>query len=349
MDEHVSDVDDARKDAVSGADSVRIQNDLRQRLSAHMLDCASSLLSDTVAIFQLAATEPLDADYCRRVAEPLIQLLAVVVRDGTADPRAGFITELRHLTVERNLSIERLFTFAYLAETAVLDELAISDSMGASSELWPVVAQTIRRASFDLLGAFARRTAMDPVDAVITDPLTTLHARPVLDAVLRKEVERASRDGHPFSLILFDVDHFSAINQQHGYGVGDRILERLGILIRTYFRQHDWVMRHSHDSIAVLLAGTGAAHANSLAERVRASVEERLAFLDHRSETRVAVTVTAAVLNIQASAGDIIDPERLIADVESAVTRGKRSGRNRVETVDAGFVNRTPPRSSPSV
>src|SRR6185295_3936264 len=103
------------------------------------------------------------------------------------------------------------------------------------------------------------------------------------------------------SLILFDVDKLSSINKDHGYGVGDRILERLGILIRTYFRQHDWVGRHSEDSIAVLLVRTDAGHAKDLAERVRATVEERLGFTDHRTDSMVIVTVTAAVLSVDVS------------------------------------------------
>ena len=144
------------------------------------------------------------------------------------------------------------------------------------------------------------------------------------------------------------MDQLSAINKQHGYGVGDRILERLGILIRTYFRQHDWVARHSEDSIAVLLTNTDAEHANDLAERVRATVEERLGFKDHHTEIAVVVTVTAAVLSVQVSVGDMIDPERLLAEVEAAVDRGKRAGRNRVERVEGYPINRTLPHSSPS-
>jgi diguanylate cyclase (GGDEF)-like protein len=211
------------------------------------------------------------------------------------------------------------------------------------------VAQLVRRASFDLLAAYTERAHLAPTDAAITDKLTTLHTRPMLDAVLAKEVERAGRYGYAVSLILFDVDRLASINKQHGYGVGDRILERLGILIRTYFRQYDWVARHSEDSIAVLLTRTDAGHANDLAERVRATVEERLGFTDHRTDAAVVVTVTAAVLNVQVSAGDIIDPERLMADAESAVDRAKKAGRNRVEYVDSYPINRTLPHSSPSV
>jgi diguanylate cyclase (GGDEF)-like protein len=224
-----------------------------------------------------------------------------------------------------------------LTERTALDELALDDTLGATSEPWPLVAQLVRRASFDFLAAYTERVRLEPTDAAVIDTLTTLHTRPLFDAVLAKEVERAGRYGYAISLILFDVDHLSRINQEHGYGVGDRILERLGILIRQYFRQYDWVARYSEDAIAVLLSRTDAVHASSLAERVRATVEERLGFTDHRSDRLVPVTLSAAVINVQALVGNVIDPERLMADADAAVGRAKQQGRNRVERVD-GYV-----------
>ena len=108
----------------------------------------------------------------------------------------------------------------------------------------------------------------------------------------------------------------------------------LGILIRQYFRQLDWVARHSEDSFAVLLTGNDAGHAASLAERLRSTVAERMVFTDHRSELPVSVTISAAVVNIPVAVGMAIDPERLLADAEAAVARAKQQGRNRVERVD---------------
>src|SRR5439155_4857715 len=192
----------------------------------------------------------------------------------------------------------------------------------------------VRRASFDVLAAYTERVQLEPTEAAIVDKLTTVHTRPMFDAVLAKELERAGRVGQSVSLILFDVDRLSSINQAHGYGVGDRILERLGILIRQYFRQHDWVARHSEDAIVVLLARTDSDNANELAERVRATVEERLEFTDHRTDTPVRVTISAAVVNVDIAVGDIIDPDRLLADAEAAVERAKQQGRNRVVRVD---------------
>jgi diguanylate cyclase (GGDEF)-like protein len=313
---------------------IRLQDDVRQLISAALLDRIGAITADTAAIFPYSGAESLDREYCGRLGSMLVRLLAVAVHDGQVDPRGGFVTELRQLVLERSMTMEQLFTFAYLAERTVVDELALNDAIGATTEPWPVVAQLVRRASFDLLGAYAERTQLDPSDTAIIDKLTTLHTRPVFEAVLRKEVERAGRFGDPISIILFDVDNLSTINETHGYGVGDKILERLGIMIRKYFRQHDWVARHVEDSMAVLLTRTDAEHASELAERVRATVEERLGFTDHLTDRGVPVTVSAAVVNIPKTTGVVVDADRLMDEAERAMARAKQLGRNRVECVN---------------
>jgi diguanylate cyclase (GGDEF)-like protein len=332
----------------SGEGSASTQADLRQRVSTVLTGHSDAITADTVAMFPYTGAETLDFEYCGRIGELLVRLLAMAVRDGRVDPRGGFVANLRTFVLERSLAMDQLFTFAYLTERTALDELALNDSIGATAEAWPLVAQLVRRGSFDVLAAFTTRAQLDPQDASIIDRLTTLHTRALFDTVLVKEAERAGRFGHPFSLILFDVDRLSAINELHGYGVGDKILERLGILIRKYFRQHDWVARHGEDAIAVLLMGTDAEHASDLAERVRSTVEERLGFTDHRTDQPVPVTISAAVVNVQGIAGTAIDPERLLTEAEAALDRAKQLGRNRVESISGSSVTRTLPHSSPS-
>ncbi|OLC82187.1 MAG: hypothetical protein AUH72_07585 [Acidobacteria bacterium 13_1_40CM_4_65_8] len=333
----------ANDPAFAAEDGAHMQDDLRQQISSLILDRAALLTWDTVAVFPFTGTEMLEPEYCNRVGYLLVQLMAMAVREGRVDSRSGFIADLNRVALERTLSAERLFSFVYLLERTIMDELALSDTIGATSEPWPVVAQIVRRASFDLVAAYTERLQQEPAEAAIIDRLTTLYTRVMLEAVLAKEVERAGRFGYPMSLILFDVDHLSTINKQHGYGVGDRILERLGILIRKYFRQHDWVARHSEDAIVVLLPLTDADNASELAERVRATVEERLGFTDHRNDQAVQVTVSAAVVNIEVAVGDVIDPARLMADAEAAVERAKQLGRNRVERLDGYSADRTTP------
>ncbi|HJZ75159.1 MAG TPA: GGDEF domain-containing protein [Vicinamibacterales bacterium] len=317
------------------------QDDLRHRIATALRDRSAAIVADTVAIFPFSGAELLERRYCNRIGEVVVELQTMAVRDGTVDGRGGTVAALHRIAQERGLPAGRLFTFVYLLERSVLDELALSDAIGATSEAWPLVAQMVRRASFDLLAAYAERAQLAPSDSAIVDKLTTLHTRPLFDAVIAKELERAGRYGYPVSLILFDVDRLSAINQEHGYGVGDRILERLGILIRQYFRQHDWVARYADDAIAVLLSRTDVAPATDLAERVRATVEDRLEFTDHRTDRPVRVTLSAAVVNVAPRTGDVIDRERLFTDAESGVERAKQQGRNRVVRVD-GYSGRQP-------
>lgn len=312
----------------------RAQDDLRQQIARLLLDRVDMLTADAVAIFPYSGAEAaLDPAYCSRMGNLLVQLLAVSIRDGRVDTRGGFVSDLHRMVLERSLPMERLFTFAYLTERTVVDELAVDEELGAMSEPWALVAQFVRRASYDLLAAYAERAQLEPSGAAITDRLTTLYTRPLFEAVLSKELERAGRYGYPITLILFDVDRLSDINKEHGYGVGDKILERLGITLRTYFRQHDWVGRHTEDSIAVLLTHTDADNAAELAERVRLTVEERLEFKD-LDDRVVKVTLSAAVVNVKVAVGDLIDSERLFADAESVVERAKQQGRNRVERLD---------------
>src|SRR5580704_7389052 len=153
------------------------QDDLRQQIAELLLERSDIITADTVAIFPYTGVESLDANYCRRVGEQLARLLAFAIRDGRIDPRGKFIADLHRVIVGRGLSIERIFTFAYLTERTAVDELALDDRLGATSEPWPLVAQLVRRGSFDLLAAYIERMQLEPSGAAITDRLTTLHTR----------------------------------------------------------------------------------------------------------------------------------------------------------------------------
>jgi diguanylate cyclase len=108
----------------------------------------------------------------------------------------------------------------------------------------------------------------------------------------------------------------------------------MGILLRSYFRQHDWVVRYSEDTIAVLLPETDPTDAMTLAERTRTMVEERLTFRDYRTDQRAIVTVSIAVTSARALEGEPIDHEKFSTEAEAALERAKVGGRNRVERVE---------------
>jgi diguanylate cyclase (GGDEF)-like protein/excisionase family DNA binding protein len=309
--------------------------ELRRQVASHLSERGDVIVADTVATFPFTPdSRRLDASFCVRLGNVVTRLLGEAILDGRLDSRGPGISELTALADDREVSPTLLFTFVHIAMNTAIDELSLDARIGVNTEPWPQAAQIVRRAAFDVLGAWTTRLVYSPQRSSIEDSLTTLHTRPVLDAVLPKECCRVERFEHWLSMMLIDIDNLSAINKTHGYGVGDRILERTGILLRTYFRQHDWVARYDEDTIAVLLPETTPDDAMTLAERTRTMIEDRLTFRDYRTDQRTVVTVSVAVTSARAIEGEPIDQERFIKEAEAALERAKVEGRNRVEHVE---------------
>ncbi len=309
--------------------------DLRRHVAHHLQDRRDVIVADTVATFPMSSdSRRLDATYCIALGNLVTRLLAEAILDAGIDARSPGVSDLATLISDRDVSPDQLFTFVHITISTAIDELSLDQRVGANTEPWPQAQNVVRRAAMELMGAWTTRLVYSPQQSAIEDPLTTLHTRPVLDAVLPKECCRAERFEHWLSMMLIDVDNLSAINKAHGYGVGDRILERMGILLRAYFRQHDWVFRFAEDTIAVLLPETTPDDALTLAERTRTMVEERLTFRDYRTEQRAIVTVSVAVTSARALEGEPIDHVKFQAEAEAALDRAKIGGRNRVEHVE---------------
>lgn len=306
---------------------------LRGRVAGALRTRLDVITADAVAIFPSQGPQRLDTDYCLRLGGLVVGALAETIELGAIDYRSALIGDVTSATSERGLSADQLFTFVHLAERTAGDELALDSTFGATTEPWPVVSQLVRDAALHVLAAWTTRVVQTPSAAALTDALTTLHTRAVFEAALVKECHRAERFAHPCAVFLVDVDALGDLNQSHGYGVGDRVLERLGILLRTYFRQHDWVARYDEDAFGVLLPETSRADATALAERARRTIEERLAFRDYRTEQRVVVTVSVAVVTVEGVEGAPVDPARVLAAAEEASRRAKQQGRGTIEIV----------------
>jgi diguanylate cyclase (GGDEF)-like protein len=314
----------------------------RQHVARILEQHIAGIVNDAVAVFPFAITDAAGSELAHRVGEVVLQLVVTAVRDGDVDTRSSDISDLRRIARENSLAVRQLFELVYLMERAALDELALDESFGATSEPWPAIAQIIRRASFGLLAAFTDRVSQEAGDSALTDSLTTLHTRAVLMAALEKELQRSERFAHPFALILFDVDRMAEINEQYGYGVGDRVLERIGIVLRNYFREQDWVARCSGDRFAVLLPETAEEPAVQLADRMRVTVQDRFSLPDYKSEAPMTVTVSVAVL-IATAVDATVKAEQVVREAEQAVHRAKHGGRNRVERVEINVKATTPP------
>src|SRR3954465_5370247 len=274
-------------------DYVSVSGDARSRTSALIRERQEALTGD-VADAIARVGDVLDADGWRGCAELLLRLFAPSVDAGSLDAQSATMRDLAPYAPP--LNTRQLLNCVHQTERIILDELALDSRLGATSEPWGIVGHAICRATLEIPGAHAEQIALRSGAASVRDPLTTLITSPVFVLALSHEIERALRHQHALAPLLFDIDDLARINREQGWGVGDRILERMGILARRFFRTHDWVARYGDDAIAVLLPETTVDQAAVLAVRFREMVQDRLIQQDHKTDTMTAVTVSAAAV-----------------------------------------------------
>jgi diguanylate cyclase (GGDEF)-like protein len=153
-----------------------------------------------------------------------------------------------------------------------------------------------------------------------TDTLTQLSNRTRIDALLRQEVERAARYGRPFAIILFDIDHFKAVNDHYGHLVGDVVLISLARAARGAVRASDTVGRWGGEEFLVLCPETGAEAAGLVANRLREAVKAQA------YDPAGVQTISAGVAVF--AAADSVDS--LLTRADAALYRAKGEGRDRV-------------------
>lgn len=307
--------------------------ELRAHFARSLHGRTAAIVKGAIGVYPFAGMENVGADERARLTDLVLQLVIAAVRDGRIDSRDVRVADLHRLATEK-VAIRPLFTVVYLVERSALDALALDDAFGVASESWAALTQTVRQASLDAYAAIAESMSGGVFETTITDSLTTLHTQAVFLAALEKEVQRSERFGRSFALILLDIDHLADINARHGYGAGDRVLERVGIVVRNHFRNTDWAARLSEDTFAVLLPEIQGADAERLAERMRVTVQERLQLHDYRSDQESPVTISVAVLVVE-SVDRNVKAEQLVARAEAAIERARRSGGNRVERAES--------------
>lgn len=84
-----------------------------------------------------------------------------------------------------------------------------------------------------------------------TDSLTRLSNRRKATTDIERLISIAERQDRSLCFVIFDVDHFKTINDQHGHWVGDQALRNTGLALKQTFRQSDVIARWGGDEFVL--------------------------------------------------------------------------------------------------
>jgi len=158
----------------------------------------------------------------------------------------------------------------------------------------------------------------------LTDALTGLPNRRAIDLIARKELLRRTRSPAPIAVGLIDADHFKDINSAYLLSGGDHTLTWLGKMLHATVRASDSIGRVGGEEFMVVAPDTDAAGAETLAERLRTTVERQDTVYNGRS-IRITVSVGFAVAEPATAVG--YDQLREVA--AAGLAEAKMRGRNR--------------------
>ncbi|RLC25017.1 MAG: diguanylate cyclase response regulator [Deltaproteobacteria bacterium] len=161
----------------------------------------------------------------------------------------------------------------------------------------------------------------------ITDGLTQLYNSRYFYKQLDSEVNRAKRYNHPLTLLFLDIDHFKHYNDTYGHLEGDKVLARIGKVIKSCLRKMDTAYRYGGEEFTVILPETNREEVMTVAKRIKSAMENEK--FSPQSEKSISITISIG-------ATEYYPGERIstfVQRADKAMYLSKQRGRNQISTL----------------
>jgi len=169
-----------------------------------------------------------------------------------------------------------------------------------------------------------RRSRQAAIRLSTVDSLTGLFNRAFLFSAVEREIQRSSRSGRRFGLLMMDLDGLKSVNDRFGHFQGDQVIKAVSQVIRSGVRRIDIAARYGGDEFVVLLPETEPTGAYILAEKIRQDVAE-LSVSAGGAEIRTSMSIGAV-----AYPDDGLTVDNLLISADRAMYISKHRGKNRV-------------------
>ncbi len=176
----------------------------------------------------------------------------------------------------------------------------------------------------DFLQRRALKNSLAQVQLLATkDSLTDLNNRRQTLLLGEHEYRRCERYGRPFAVIMIDIDHFKKINDSHGHGVGDEVLQQVSDVLKRSSRTSDIVGRYGGEEFLIFLPEAVSSQAHTIvAERIQSGIRRKVF---ETSAGPLRVTLSMGVSDNQFESQAL---HTLIERADASLYEAKRSGRD---------------------
>ncbi|MDO9488259.1 MAG: GGDEF domain-containing protein [Sphingomonadaceae bacterium] len=172
---------------------------------------------------------------------------------------------------------------------------------------------------FMIMSMSKEKTDLEHRRQALIDPLTGVANRRAFMIQAEKLLAESRQAGQPAAVMMFDLDHFKAVNDTHGHLVGDGVLTEFATIAVTRLPRRAMLCRMGGEEFAAIVPGTDHVTAIDLAELIRT---------DLASENRLVPTTVSAGVAISVASDESL--AELLSTADDALYRAKKAGRNRV-------------------
>lgn len=224
-----------------------------------------------------------------------------------------------------------LLTKPWVAVILTLSSLAVVVTHGGAfatdSEMWTFTVSVLVACS--CVYAFALRSEEQRnrlEHLALLDPLTGVKNRRSMDEELARAVADRMRNATQYGLVIADLDHFKAVNDEHGHSLGDKILVDFVTLLDLNTRRSDQTFRFGGEEFVLLLPNADAKRMQAAMEHLHEAVQKSLC--------SPSGALTASFGTALLRDGDTA--EQWLARADAALYEAKQRGRNCIVSADAG-------------
>jgi len=157
-----------------------------------------------------------------------------------------------------------------------------------------------------------------------TDPLTELANRKHFDETMRESIRHAAQRSEPLSLLMVDIDHFKAFNDNFGHTTGDQVLRLVAMSLKQNIKGQDLAARYGGEEFAIVLPNTALKQAMAVADQLRCAVMSKELKKRSTGEVIGRITISVGVATLVAYDTN----ESLIERADNRLYAAKRAGRN---------------------